>query len=91
MQNNIKCHEINFLNLMIKNQWFELGSAISDKATRILLLYLTLGVVHKWRHGLRGRGFWILWRQSLSNKTRDDGEGGQKLLDVIYGRTPSQL
>ena len=50
------------------------------------------GVVHKWRHDLRGRGSLILWQQYLghSTKTRDNGGGGvincSKLRDVLYGR-----
>ncbi len=45
----------------------------------------------KWRHGLKGRGSRNSWQQykGLSNKKRDNVDGGQKctkLRDVIYGR-----
>ena len=42
----------------------------------------TLGVVHKWRQGLMGRGSRISWRQykGLSNKPRDDVGRGSKVL-----------
>jgi hypothetical protein len=47
------------------------------------------GFVYTWRHGFRGRGSRVLWQQcwGLSNKNRDEGEGGgSNLRDVIYGR-----
>ncbi len=73
-------------------------STISEANHPSVSRNFSLRVVHKWRHGLRGRGPMILWRQfsGLSCKKRDDvGSGSQKkcpkLRDVIYGRSPSAI
>ena len=54
------------------------------------LTHSSLGVAHKWRHGLRGEGLLILWRQykGHSNLLHADGvKSCQELRDVIYERS----
>ena len=50
------------------------------------ILLISLGVVRKWRHGLRGKGSMILWRHhyGLSNHTCDDGGRGSKLFKIAW-------
>jgi hypothetical protein len=74
-------------------EWLNSSKSIIRNDIGQTKIQCKLGVVHKWRHGLRrGRGSIMLWQQhkGLSNKKRDDGKRGVKkspnLPDVIYGR-----